>query len=386
MSSASGNPVPTTRRSRRPGRTNTIIVVAAVAVIIVIAGIGLTEYYIAPTPTLTIYTYASLFGGTCGAPAFSTVFGSFEAAHHIHIQVECPSGDLASTLLAQKGSPGADLVIGLDEITASQADSQSLLVPYVSPALSSVPAALVRDLSPDHAVTPYEYGYLGIDYNTSLATMTGGRIANSSLLNFAQNSTWARQLLYENPTTDITGEEFLAWEIEFYSAILHQNWQNFWKATLPYAPSAADWSTAFNEFTSASGNPLAVVSYTTDPAYAAYYGGLGAFNTTVSRWNNTLYGWQTIYGIGIVAGTPHLTLDEQFINWFLNGTVQNEIPLNEWEYPANRTVPLPPVYSGLIDPNSIVPLNQYTSPSELAANITAWQDQWQALANQYAPS
>lgn len=377
---------PPRRRLRRPGRTNTILIVAAIAVLVVVAGIGLTQDHLTPTPTLTIYTYASLFGGTCGSPAFSTVFGTFEAAHNIHIQVECPSGDLASTLLAQKNSPGADLVIGLDEITASQADSQSLLIPYVSPELASVPSSLVQDLSPDHAVTPYEYGYLGIDYNDSFSAITNGAIARSSFLNFSENSTWARQLLYENPTTDITGEEFLAWEIEFYSAILHENWQSFWQNVLPYAPSANDWSTAFDEFTSPPGNPLAVVSYTTDPAYAAYYGGLGAFNTTVTDWNDTLYGWQTIYGIGIVAGTQHLPLDEQFINWFLNGTVQNEIPLNEWEYPANRTVGLPSYYDGLIDPGSIVPLNEYTTPSELAANITAWQNEWQALANQYAPS
>lgn len=371
---------------RRPGRTNTIIIVAAVAVIVVVAGIGLTQYYLTSTPTLTIYTYSSLFGGTCGSPAFSTVFGSFEAAHNIHIQVECPSGDLASALLAQKNSPGADLVIGLDEITASQADSQSLLVPYVSPALASVPESLIADLSPDHAVTPYEYGYLGIDYNESFATMTNGAIANSSFLNFTQNSTWAKNLLYENPTTDITGEEFLAWEIEFYSEVLHENWQDFWTSILPYAPSASDWATAFDEFTTPPLNPLSVVSYTTDPAYAAYYGGLGAFNTTVTHWADKLYGWQTIYGIGIVAGTQHLSLDEEFINWFLAGTVQNEIPLNEWEYPANDTVPLPSYYNGLVDPNSIVPLNQYTSPSALAANITTWQDEWQTLANQYAPS
>ena len=385
MSSAPSNAAASPRRLRRPGRASTIILIAAVSVVVVVAGIGLAQYYFARTPTLTIYTYSSLFGGTCGAPAFSKVFGTFATAHHVRIQVECPSGDLASTLLAQKNSPGADLVIGLDEITASQAESQGLLVPYVSPALATVPASLVRDLSPDHAVTPYEYGYLGIDYNASFRTITDGAVANSSFLNFSQNSTWARQLLYENPTTDITGEEFLAWEIEFYSAILHESWQNFWQQVLPYAPSAPDWSTAFNEFTSPPGNPLAVVSYTTDPAYAIDNPGLGAFNTTVTSWNHTLYGWQTIYGIGIVAGTQHLSLDEQFINWFLNGTVQNEIPLNEWEYPANRTVPLPSEYRGLIDPNSIVPLNEYTTPSALAANITNWQNEWQTLANQYAP-
>jgi len=353
-------------------------------VVVIVAGLGVYTLASQSTPTLVIYTYDSLFGGTnCGAANWSTVFGAFESAHDVHIDVECPGGTLASTLLAQQNAPGADLVIGLDELTAPVADADHLLVPYAPPELANVSPRLVSELSPDDAVVPYEWGYLGIDYSSSFVASTGGAITHATLPEFVANASWARQLLIEDPSVDITGEEFLVWEIEYYEQVLHQDWQGFWNTVLPEMvtwPPAPDWGTAFGEFTSPTTHPQMVVSYTTDPAYAAANGQPGQYNSTVSWWNGTAYGWRTIYGIGIVTGTHHLSLDEQFENWFLGGTVQSLIPLNEWEYPANSTIPLPSVYDAAIDPGSITALNADTTPSQVAQNLTGWVDDWLTLA------
>ena len=359
-----------------------MLVTVFAAVVVVVAGLGLYTLATQETATLVIYTYPSLFGGTnCGAENWSTVFGAFESAHDVHIDVECPAGTLASTLLAQQNAPAADLVIGLDELTAPQADADHLLVPYAPPELANVSPTLTAQLSPDDAVVPYEWGYLGIDYNATFAADTQGAIAHATFPDFVANASWARQLLIEDPSVDITGEEFLVWEIEYYEHVLHQDWQGFWKAVLPeIPPPATDWGTAFGEFTSPTDNPQLVVSYTTDPAYAAEYGQAGQYNSTVSWWNGTAYGWRTIYGIGIVAGTHHLGLDQEFEDWFLGGEVQNLIPLNEWEYPANDTVPLPSVYDAALDPATITPLNADTSPSQVASNLTGWVDDWLTLA------
>ncbi len=380
------------RRLVRPGRSGRILIAVAIALIVVLATYGLAEYErLNPPngePTLTIYTYPSLLGGVdCSSPVAPTVFGAFESAHHVRLVVECPPGTLYSTLEAQKDAPGADVVIGLDEITAPQADVAGLLLPYTSPQLTNVPANLVGELSPDHAVTPYEYGFLAIDFNATFAQTTHDAVAASNFLNFTQNSSWARELLIENPTTDITGEEFLLWEIAFYTDILHQPWQDWWEQIDPHLPPAApDWGTAFNEFTTPPNNPQMVVSYSTDPAYAAANGAAGAYNSTVTTWNGTDYGWKTIYGIGVVRGTTHPTLAEQFVDWFLSGSVQNQIPTNEWEYPANDTISLPGVYDAVVPPDSIVPLNDGLPPSTIVANLTAWLNTWQQIENAYAPA
>ena len=357
----------------------------AVVVTVGLAGAGTYVYLtnLFGGTTLVVYTYPSLLGGAdCGnASAFRTVFGEFADAHHVRVVVECPPGTLYSSLLRQRNAPVADLVIGLDEITAPQAEAAHLLVPYAPPRLADVPSYLVAQLSPDHGVVPYEYGYLAIDYNYSFYNLTRGAVAHASLSEFVNNSSWARSLVVENPTLDITGEEFLLWQIEFYTHVLHENWTGFWtRAGVGLPHVAPDWGTAFQEFSNNT-YPLAV-SYSTDPAYAAFYHLARSFNATGSWHDGLQYSWRTIYGIGIVNGSRHLSLDEQFVNWFLSGTVQSLLPTNEWEYPANQTVGVPSAYfDSAIPPTELVALNNLTTPSAVDASLPGWLTAWSSLTS-----
>lgn len=384
MSSGPEPPPPVGSR-RPPGRLGRWFAVGAIVVVVALAGYGSAVFLLNRTPggsaTLTVYTYASLFGGNCGAPAFDSIFGAFGRAHGVHVAVVCPPGTLASTLSAQKNAPSADLVIGLDEVTAPQAEAAGLVVPYVSPQLVHVPPILVQELSPTHGVTPYESGYLSIDVNRSFEQATRGAVDHASFLNYSNSSVWSRQLMVEDPLTDIVGEEFLLWQIEFYTAILHQDWTRWWSAVDPFVRVAPDWSSAFAAFTTPPNNPGGVVSYTTDTAYAAAQNSSGSFNATVSNWNGSQFGWRTVYGLGIVNGSRHTALDQAFIDWFLTGAVQSQIPTNEWEYPANSSVPLPPVFAHALDPRPIIALNDDITPAQIAASLPVWLETWQSLQN-----
>lgn len=375
-------------RLHRPGRSARVFAAIAVTVVVVVAGFGLAEYVQTAfgKPTLVIYTYPSLLNGTdCGSPAFSEVFGTFASAHDIRIDVECPSGTLVGTLESQANAPGADLVLGLDEITTPEAEAHDLLVPYAPPGLANVPTELADELSPDDAAVPYEYGYLSIDYTEAFLNATGGAVARATFPEIASNaSTWARQLVTEDPTQDITGEEFLAWEVEYYETVLGENWTTFWSSVAHDLPAPSpSWGVAFgDEFDATPGHGQMVVSYSTDPAYAKYYGTPDRpYNATLSWWHGTEYGWKTIYGIGIVRGSRHLSLDEQFENWFLSGTVQRLLPTLEWEYPANDTIPLPRVFAAAVNTSAVVPLNAAISPATLAAEIPGWTQEWQEIVS-----
>ncbi|HTT16002.1 MAG TPA: thiamine ABC transporter substrate-binding protein [Thermoplasmata archaeon] len=379
--SSTDAPVVPRGRLRRPGRAGQALVAVALSAGLVLAGLGTYDYVQGEFggTTLVVLTYPSLFGGNCGGtPAFASVFGSFASAHDVRVEVECPPGTLYSSLVNQTGAPVADVVVGLDELTAPEAEAAGLLVPYAPPGLADVPGSLVAELSPDDAVVPYEYGYLAIDVNSTFygAHPTLGRLSFPGLV---ANASWARNLLVEDPEEDITGEEFLAWQIAYYTYVLHENWTSFWTGMPRGAPPLSDsWGDAFDEFE--AGVAQMVVSYSTDPAYAAAYGEGGSLNSTVSWWNGTAYGWRTIYGIGIVRGSHHLALDEQLENWFLSSTVQSEIPTNEWEYPANDTVALPPVYAYAIDPASVTALNEETTPAAVGAALPGWLHTWATIA------
>jgi thiamine transport system substrate-binding protein len=376
-----------TPRLRRPGRAGRVLVAVAAAAGLVLAGVGAYVYVQSESggTTLVVLTYPSLFGGDCGgSPAFSSVFGTFASAHGVRIEVECPPGTAYSWLERADGAPAADLVIGLDEITAPQAEAAGLLVPYAPPSLANVSPSLVDELAGGDAAVPYEYGYLAIDYATGFNASTHGAVARFAFPNVTSNTTWARGLLVEDPETDITGEEFLVWQIEYYEDVLHRNWTGFWSALPPGTPPLADsWGDAYAEFF--AGEYPMVVSYSTDPACALdpacapYSGASSAFNASVSWWNGTAYGWKTIYGIGIENGSRHLALDEAFEQWFLSGAVQSQIPTNEWEYPANSTVPLPAIYAAAIPPSSIVALNDETTPAAVGESIGGWIADWASL-------
>ena len=362
----------------RPYRNRLIAV--AIALIIVIA--GFTLYYTStnkpPGPnTLIIYTYSSFLGsGANRTQAMNVVFGTFEKEYNVSITVENLTAPLLQTLEAQKSNPQADIVIGLDNINSLQAVSDGLLVKYVPPAQNYINKTLLSEMGNASAyVTPYEHGYLGLDYNKSFF---GGKNLTPSFSNISSNSSIAKNLLIENPMTDETGTEFLLWEIAYYKYMLHENWTLWWSSMKPYLTghTYSGWTSAFYNFETGPGTNL-VVSYLTDPAYFHWSGTYNASASTVTFNNGTAYGWDSVYGIGIVNGSGKLALDREFVNYFLSPTVQNELPLNEWMYPANSTISPPPLFNYVQNQSLIHPLNLYMGPATISANLLNWETEWQ---------
>jgi thiamine transport system substrate-binding protein len=381
---SSSDPVPTPRRqTRRPIR---LVVAATVALLLVLAGYATYAYVLYPgrtgATTIVVYSYPSLLGG-CAGNVTTGLLHDFTAETGIGVDLECPAGTLISTLLAEKNSPRADVVVGLDEVTAPEAEANGLLVPYVPPGFVHVNGSLAADLSTDHAVTPYEWGYLAFDYNLSFDAATHGAVRTAGFENYSANASWASALMVEDPTVDITGEEFLLWEIAYFSQVAHAPWQTWWQAVDPHVRVAPDWTDAYDAFSTPPNNPGVIVSYSVDPATQAFYGEPPTFNSTVAWSAGVAYGWKTVYGLGIVHGSPHMAADEAFINWFLSGEVQQQIPTNEWEYPANATIARPGVFNYSVDPARIVPLNGALPPATIVTSLATWLDDWQSIANQY---
>ena len=359
------------------------LIALAIAVVVVVASFG--TYYALTTVqpgkrTLVIYTYSSFMEyGANKTAAFKTVFGTFEKEYNVTIIVRTPSQGLFATLQAQKQSPQADIVIGLTNVDGVAAANDGLLVKYSPPSAAYVNKSLMSEMgSASSYLTPYEYAYLGIDYNRSIFEPAGSQFT-PGFRYLADNTTAASNLLMENPITDSTGEAFLLWEIAYYEHVLHQNWTSWWNATAQYSSHVYDsWDTAFGQFGTGPNTNL-VVSYLTDPAYNQFFGYGNGTGSTVVYHNGTAYGWRTIYCAGIVNGSKNIALDKAFVNYFNGPAVQNEIPLNEWMYPANTTTQLPSVFNYAVNQSSIVPLNRYLDATAIAANLQEWELEWLAI-------
>ncbi len=353
-----------------------------IAVVIVVASFG--AYYAISGQhggkrTLVVYTYGSFMAyGANKTAAFQKVFGTFEKEYNVSIVVRTPAQGLLSALKSQNGTGQADLVIGLTNMDGVQAARDGLLVSYTPPADAYISQSLKGSMgSASPYLTPYEYAYLGVDFNKSVFQQGGTQFRPT--FGDLSNSSAASNLLLENPLYDSTGEGFLLWEIAYYQ-MLHQNWTNWWKAVKPYVQRHIydSWSTAFGYFGTGPGTNL-LASYLTDPAYNYYFGYGNGTGSTVTYSNGTAYGWQTVYCIGIVNGSHSIPLDRAFVNYFLGPGVQNEIPQNEWMYPANQTIQLPQSFNYAVDPSNVVPLNEYLNASTIATNLQAWELQWQQL-------
>ncbi len=359
----------------------------AIAVVIIVAGFAI--YYSIENKgspqgktVLTIYTYPSFLAyGSNYTQAYSVVFGTFAKQHNVTINLVNESAGLYQTLKNNKGHESADIVIGLTNMHGVQAASEGLLAKYTPPGAKSLNASLIKDMgSAAPYITPYEYSYLGIDYNRSFVNSTGfapGGHFTPSFLNLSSR-TLAENLLLENPTTDDTGQAFLLWEIAYYTYVLHENWTKWWNDTKQYTHTYSSWDSAFGQFESGSNTSL-LVSYLTDPAYNVYNGYGNGTGSVVSYHNSQAYGWRTIYGIGIVNGSSKMQLDRQFVNYFMNQTVQSQLPLNEWMYPANQSTEIPHVYSVLPPQTDIYPLNNYINATVISENLQTWDTEWQSL-------
>ncbi|MGC8505458.1 MAG: thiamine ABC transporter substrate-binding protein [Thermoplasmata archaeon] len=374
---------PTREEGRRLKPFEKKIIGIVIAVIVVIAGFSIFYGLESRKPSgnvLVVYTYGSFMEyGSNPNQTYAKIFGTFEKEYGVTIEVEKPQAGILQTLEAQKSDPQANIAIGLTNMNGIQAVKDGLLVKYTPGADSYINSTLLKEMGyASQYITPYEYSYLGIDYNR---TGTGSGVFQPTFQDLLSSSNLSN-LIVENPTTSNTGAGFLLWEIAYYEFILHENWTKWWNSSLPVLNKNqniyTDWSSAFSHFESASNKSL-LVSYLTDPAYNNYFGYGNDTGSTVTVHNGTNYGWRTIYGIGIVNGSGNLSLEEKFVNYFLGGLVQNEIPDNEWMYPANSTISMPPYYNVTMNQNSIVPLNDYINATAIYDNFETWETEWLAI-------
>lgn len=354
--------------------------IIAVAIALIIIASGFTVYYAVTgyrnsNKSITVYTYSTFMAyGSNETNARNAVFHNFETNYGVTVNVKYLTTGLLQTLNASKGHQTADIVIGLTNMNGVQAVKDGLLVKYTPPGASDINTSLKTEMgSASPYITPYEYSYLGLDYNKSYFG-TGNLTPEFSTL---ANGTYAKNLLLQYPSQSNTGEGFLLWEIAYYKYVLGQNWTTWWLNVKTNVTGHIydSWASSFNQFETGP-NTNMVVSYLTDTAYNSYFGYGNSTGSAVTYHNSKAYGWRTIYGIGIVNGSSNIGLDREFINYFLSPTVQNEIPQNEWMYPSNGTIVLPASFGTIQNQNSIYALNNYINATEINRNIQNWEIEW----------
>ncbi|HPE68836.1 MAG TPA: thiamine ABC transporter substrate-binding protein [Thermotogota bacterium] len=301
---------------------------------------------------LTVYTYESM--GWIG----EEMVPLFEKSTGIEVQVVKlgDGGGILSRLLLEKRNPRADVVVGLDQSLGALAVAEGLLLPL--PSAFSPPAFQPGlELDPPGFLVPYDYG--------ALAILVDPQAVPVFPRNFSDLLSFPRGLIIQDPRSSSTGQAFLLWTI----AAFGEEWQRFWQDLKPAILTVTSgWSEAFAKFE--TGEAPMMVSYATDEAYSMHYYGSTRFHAFIPSEG----AYVQIEGAAIVNGTPHVAQAVQFLEFLLSDTFQQQLPLNQWMFPA-RDVQLPPVFTHAIQPANILTL----PPQHIRENLDTWLLQWEEI-------
>ncbi len=313
-------------------------------------------------PTLTLMTHDSF--------AISEMtLQQFEQAHNVTVEL-LPSGDAGAALnqaILAKDAPLADLFFGVDNTFMGRALAAGIFIPYRSPALEVVPAALQLDST--YHLTPIDYGDVCLNYD--VAWFAEHSLEPPADLDALLDPAYQGLLVVENPATSSPGLAFLLATIAAYGP---EAYLDYWRRLRANdVLVTAGWEDAYyGHFTAASdGDRPLVVSYASSPAAEVFYGELEAAPTASVTAANACF--RQVEFVGILQGSQQLELAQQFVDFMLSQPFQEDIPLNMFVFPAHEDAVLPEVFTRWAQqPASVAIL----SPAEIDAHREQWIEAW----------
>jgi thiamine transport system substrate-binding protein len=122
-----------------------------------------------------------------------------------------------------------------------------------------------------------------------------------------------------------------------------------------------------------------VVSYGTSPAVEVVYAEEPLTDAPTASLVGDNMCFRQIEFVGILQGTQQRALAEKFVDFMLSTTLQEDIPLNMFVFPANQNARLPEEFALY----NQVPEHPATLPmDEIEANRETWIAGWRELMAQ----
>ena len=356
--------------------------------------------------SLVIYTYESLLAdpGYDFVGAYADYSGLSE--DDINVVYMEDANSVMSKAILEKDNPSADVLIGLDNVLIHEAKDEGILEAYNSPELVNISSTLISNLDAEKYLLPYDYGIIALWFDVNRINFSTNPELEYMTLESLLLDDLDKKLIVQDPTLSSPGLGFLLWTIAVYGdpeigfdGLLEKNWRDWWSESKRDLRITSSWNDAFSIYYTPEENRPIMVSYGTSPAYDVCHPeyGVGEGNpppsaAVVSHENPTLLtviienAWLQIEGIGLVNDAPHNVEAKRFIDWFLSKELQDNIPLNNWMYPANTHADVPSCFTdNSIDPDGFlagsgtkVALNTILTPNIVKDNLDDWLSDWEA--------
>jgi thiamine transport system substrate-binding protein len=282
------------------------------------------------------------------------------------------AGQVVNQAILTNGNPQADVLFGIDSTFLSRALDADLFVPYEANGLDQVDDALLLD--PEHRVTPIDYGDVCLNYDKAWFQARGVPVPAS--LEDLTDPAYADLLVVENPATSSPGLAFLLASIEAFG---EDGWEAWWTELRANGVQVVDgWDEAYNTVFSGGGasegtRPL-VVSYASSPPAEVLYADPPVEESPVGVIDASCY--RQVEGAGILAGAAHEEAARQLVDFLLSETVQADVPLSMFVFPARGDVALPELFvEHAARPEAVYEL----PPADIEAHREEWIDRWTDL-------
>jgi thiamine transport system substrate-binding protein len=298
---------------------------------------------------------------------------AFEKAHQVKVRF-LKAGDTGAALnkaILSKNNPLADLFFGVDNTFLSRALEADIFAPYPSPKLAHIPSEL--QLDPENRLLPVDYGDVCLNYDK--AWFQEKKLAPPASLEDLLKPTYKGLTVVENPATSSPGLAFLLATVGRFG---DPGYLDFWKQLRTNEVLVTDgWESAYwGQFSAASkGDRPIVVSYASSPPAEVHYAETPLTEAPTAAVVAPGSAFRQVEFVGILKGTKHRELAEQWIDAMLDRPFQEEIPLTMFVFPANTTAQLPEVF---VKYAKVAEKPVTLSPETIAKGREAWIEAWTA--------
>lgn len=300
-----------------------------------------------------------------------TVAAEFESRHNVRLRF-LKAGDTGAMLnqaILSKNNPMADVLFGVDNTFMSRALAADMFIPYQSPHLDDIPDNLKLD--PTNRLLPVDYGDVCLNYDQQW--FAAKNIAPPSRLEDLIAPAYSGLTVVENPATSSPGLAFLLTTVGYFGP---DGYLSFWKKLrAAKVQVTASWNKAYwGSYSAASkGDRPIVVSYASSPAVEVHFAEkpMEVPPSAAVVEKDTCF--RQVEFVGILRGTQRADLAKKLVDFMLDRTFQEDIPLQMFVFPANKTAVLPAVF---VKHARVADHPVFVSPREIAAHREKWIEAW----------
>ncbi len=250
------------------------------------------------------------------------------------------AGEALNKAILSKNNPLADLFYGVDNTFLSRALNAGIFIPYTPKNFSDIDPVLLLD--PDHRLIPVDFGDVCLNYDKKWFEQNKKQVPTR--LEDLITPSFKGLTVVQNPATSSPGLAFLLATISRFG---QDGYLDYWQALKDNDLLITNgWKEAYwGKFTAASnGDRPIVVSYGSSPAVEVLFAKekLNASPTGAVLENGSAF--RQIEFAGIIKGTDNLVLAQKAMDFILSAPFQEDIPLQMFVYPANKTATLPELF------------------------------------------